>query len=72
MSEERQLNGYRVRLRVVEEYDVALLAESPDDAKARAEADVRRGDGFDDIQDSWPEERISVEALAVEPYPELE
>jgi hypothetical protein len=38
----------------------------------RAEADVRRGDGFEDIQDSWPEERISVEALAVEPYPELE
>jgi hypothetical protein len=36
LSEERQLNGYRVRLRVVEEYDVALLAESPDDAKARA------------------------------------
>ena len=38
VSEKRQLNGYRVRLRVVEEYDVALLAESPDDAKARAEA----------------------------------
>jgi len=30
LSEERQLNGYRVRLRVVEEYDVALLAESPE------------------------------------------
>jgi hypothetical protein len=29
LSEERQLNGYRVRLRVVEEYDVPLLAESP-------------------------------------------
>jgi len=28
---------------VVEEYDVALLAESPDDAKVRAEADLRRG-----------------------------
>jgi hypothetical protein len=72
LSDEPQLRGYRVRLRIVEEYDVALLAESPDDAKARAEADVRRGDGFEDIQDSWPEERISVEALAVEPYPELE
>jgi hypothetical protein len=72
LSEERQLNGYRVRLRVVEEYDVALLAESPDDAKARAEADLRRGDQFEDIQDSWPEEIVSVEALAVEPYPELE
>jgi hypothetical protein len=72
VSEERQLNGYRVRLRVVEEYDVALLAESPDDAKARAEADVRKGDQFEDIQDSWPEEVISVQALAVEPYPELE
>jgi hypothetical protein len=72
VSEERQLNGYRVRLRVVEEYDVALLAESPDDAKARAEADVRKGDQLEDIQDSWPEEVISVQALAVEPYPELE
>ena len=56
VSEKRQLNGYRVRLRVVEEYDVALLAESPDDAKARAEADLRRGGQFEDIQDSWPEE----------------
>ena len=52
LSEERQLNGCRVRLRVVEEYDVALLAESPDDAKARAEAGLRRGDQFEDIQDS--------------------
>ena len=72
LSEKRQLNGYRVRLRVVEEYDVALLAESHDDAKVRAEADLRRGDQFEDIQDSWPEEIVSVEALAVEPYPELE
>jgi hypothetical protein len=31
LSEERQLKGYRVRLRVVEEYDVAVLAESADD-----------------------------------------
>ena len=72
VSEKHQPNGYRVRLRVVEEYDVALLAESPDDAKARAEADLPRGDQFEDIQDSWPEEIVSVEALAVEPYPELE
>ncbi len=73
LSEERQVNGYRVRLRVVEEYDVAVLAESPDDARARAEADLRRGGQFEDIQDSWPEEVVSVvEALAVEPYPELE
>jgi hypothetical protein len=72
LSEARQLHGYRVRLRVVDDYDVALLAESPDDAKARAEADLRRGDQFEDIQDSWPEEIVSVEALAVEPYPELE
>ena len=72
LSEEPQLNGYRVRLRLVEEYDVALLAESPDDAKARAEADLRRGDQFEDIQDSRPEEIVSVEAPAVEPYPELE
>jgi len=33
--------------------------------------DLRRGDQFEDIQDSWPEEIVSVEALAVEPYPEL-
>jgi hypothetical protein len=72
LNEERQLNGYRVRLRIVEEYDVALLAESPDDAKARAEADLRRGEQFEDIQDSWPETIVSVEALVVEPYPELE
>ena len=72
MSEELQLNGYRVRLRVVEEYDVALLAESPDGAKARAEADLRRGEQFEDIKDSWPEEIVSIDALAVEPYPELE
>jgi hypothetical protein len=72
LSDERQLHGYRVRLRLVEEYDVGLLAESPDDAKVRAEADLRRGEQFEDIHDSWPEEIVSVEALAVEPYPELE
>jgi hypothetical protein len=72
LSEERQLNGYRVRLRVVEEYDVALLAESLDDAKARAETDLRKGDQFEDIQGRWPEEIVSVEALAVKPYAELE
>lgn len=66
------VRGYRVRLRVVEEYDVALLAESADDAKVRAEADVRRGGEFEDIQDSWPEQIISVEAVGVESYPELE
>ena len=71
-SAERQLSGYRVRVRVVEEYDVALLAESPDDVKARVEADLRRGDQFEDIQDSWPEEIVSVEGLALELYPELE
>jgi hypothetical protein len=69
---ERQMRGYRVRVRVVEECEVALLAESADDAKARAEADLRRGDKFEDIQDSWPEEVVSVEAVAVEPYPDLE
>jgi hypothetical protein len=47
------------------------LAESPDDAKARAETDLRRRGQFEDIQDSWPEEIASVEALAVEPYLEL-
>jgi hypothetical protein len=72
VSEERQLRGYRVRLRVVEEYEVALLAESPEDAKRRAEADVRRGERFEDIEDSWPEEIVSVEAVAVDPYPDLE
>ena len=33
LSEERQLHGDRVRRRVVAEYDVALLAQSPDDAR---------------------------------------
>src|SRR5215211_2588285 len=57
----REVKGYRVRLRVVEEYEVALLAESEDDAKARAEADVRGGGEFESIEDSWPEEIVSVE-----------
>jgi hypothetical protein len=71
-TEERKLKRYRVRLRVVEEYDVALLAESPEDARAGAEADIRGGGEFEAIQDSWPEEIVSVEAVAVEPYPDLE
>lgn len=66
------MKGYRVRLRVVEEYEVALLAESPKDAKARAEADLRGGGEFESIDYSWPEEVVSVEALAVEPYPDVE
>jgi hypothetical protein len=66
------VKGYRVRLRVVEEYEVALLADSADDAKTRAEADVRSGGEFESIEDSWPEEIVSVEAVAVEPYPDLE
>jgi hypothetical protein len=48
------------------------LAELVEDAKARAEADVRSGGEFESIEDSWPEEVVSVEALAVEPYPDLE
>ena len=48
------MNGYRLQLRVVEEYDVALLAESPDDAKARAEADLRRGDQFETSRTAGP------------------
>jgi hypothetical protein len=71
-TDEPEVKGYRVRLRVVEEYDVALLAESSEDAKARAEADIRGGGEFDAIQDSWPEEIVSVEAVAIEPYPDLE
>jgi hypothetical protein len=71
-TEEPELKGYRVRLRAVEEYDVALLAESSEDAKARAEADIRGGGKFEAIQDSWPEEIVSVDAVAVEPYPDLE
>jgi hypothetical protein len=67
-----EMKGYRVRLRVVEEYDVALLARSAADAMARAAADVRGGGQFEAIQDSWPEELVSVEALAAEPYPDLE
>jgi len=72
LDEEPEVKGYRVRLRVVEEYDVALLAESSEDAKAQAEAEVRGGGEFEAIQDSWPEEIVSVEAVAVEPYPDLE
>jgi hypothetical protein len=64
--------GYRVRLRVVEEYEVALLAESAEEAKTRAEADVRSGGDLESIEDSWPEDIVSVEAVAVEPYPDLE
>ena len=64
-----EMKGYRVRLRVVEEYDVALLAASAADAKARAEAEVRGGDDFEAIQDTWPEETVSVEAVSVEPAP---
>jgi hypothetical protein len=71
-TEERELKGYRVRLRVVAEYDVALLAESSEDAKARAEADIRGGGEVEAIQDSWPEKVVSVEAIAAEPYPDLE
>jgi hypothetical protein len=67
-----EMKGYRVRLRVVEEYEVAVLARSAVDAKARAEADVRGGQQFEAIQDSWPEEIVLVEALAAEPYPDLE
>ena len=71
-TEEPELKGYRVRLRVVEEYDVALLAESSEGAKARAEAEIRAGSEFDAIQDSWPEVIVSVDAVAVELYPDLE
>lgn len=46
-GEEAELKGYRVQLRVVEEHEVALLAESPGDAKARAEAEVRGGAEFE-------------------------
>jgi hypothetical protein len=34
--------------------------------------DVRDGGDFGSIEDSWPEEVVSVDALAVEPYPDLE
>lgn len=66
------MDGYRVRLRVVQEYDVALWADSEADAKARAEALVRDGGEADGVEDSWPEEVIAVEAVAVESYPDLE
>ncbi len=72
MNDLPEMKGYRVRLRVVVEYDVALLARSATEAKARAEADVRGGEQSEAIQDSWPEEIVSVEALAAEPYPDLE
>ena len=66
------MDGYRVRLRVVQEYDVALWAESEADAKARAEALVRNGGEADGLEGSWPEELIAVEAVPVEPYPDIE
>jgi hypothetical protein len=71
-TEEPELKGYRVRLRVVKEFDVALLAESSEDATARAEADIRGGGELEAIQDSWPEATVSVEAVAVEAYLDLE
>jgi hypothetical protein len=71
-TDEPELKGYRVRLRVVEEYDVALLGESPEDAKARAEEEVRGGGKVEAIHDSWPEEIVPVEAVAVEANPDLE
>jgi hypothetical protein len=66
------VNGYRVRLRVVQEYEVALWADTESDAKTRAEAIVRDGGEADGLEDSWPEEVIAVEAVSVEPYPDLE
>jgi deazaflavin-dependent oxidoreductase (nitroreductase family) len=36
------------------------------------EGDVRGGGEVESIEDSWPEEVVSIEALAVEPYPDLE
>src|SRR6266511_2221193 len=65
LSEERQLNGYRVRLRVVEEYDVALLAESPDDAKARAKADIAEAPTSKTSRTAGRKEIVSVDALAL-------
>lgn len=40
MGDLPEMKEYRVRLRVVEEYDVALLARSATEAKSQAEADV--------------------------------
>jgi hypothetical protein len=57
-EEAAAVQGYRVRLRVVEEYEVALLAESPDEARAVAEAEVRGGGEFEAIQDSWPDKLL--------------
>jgi hypothetical protein len=64
------MKGHRVRLRVVAEREVALLAESEDDAKARAEADLSSAD-YTEIQDEWPPKRVSVKTIAVERYPAL-
>jgi hypothetical protein len=50
-----------------------LHVELPLDDPNCQEADLRRGDRFEDIQDSCPEEIVSAEALALEPtHPELE
>jgi hypothetical protein len=66
------VKGYRVRLRVVEEHEVALFAESENDAKAKAEAAIRSHGEEQPLEDTWPEQIISVEALAVERYSDLE
>lgn len=67
-----QMQGYRVRMREVVEYDVMLAASSPEDAKMLAELESRELDGFSPIEDGTPEETISKRAIAVEPYPSLD
>ena len=63
--------GYRIRPRVNEEREVAPLAESAEDAKERAEADLS-GAEYNEIQDEWPPQSVSVEAIAIASYPDLE
>jgi hypothetical protein len=71
-GEEVGVKGYRVRLRVVEEHEVALYAESEDDAKLRAETAIRSDGQEQQLEDTWPERIISIEPLAVERYADLD
>ena len=68
----KELKGYRVRMREVVEYDVMLVAGSPEDAKTLAELESRELDGYSPIEDGTPERTITKVAVGVEPYPDLD
>jgi excisionase family DNA binding protein len=67
-----EMHGYRVRVHEVVEYDVMLRAESADDAKAIVETEDRELDGGTRIEDGTPHVTVSLHAISVEPYPDLD